>query len=302
MANPVNDLVTRFWTNGSMLYRLISINVVVFIVLLLLSIISKLFIPALASFSDDAFFLATTADLGKLLYRPWTVVTHMFTHQGFFHLFFNMLVLFYFGKDFQDFFGPRKLLATYLLGGLVGFLAFLLLLNASVTLTTNVSAVGASAAVMAVMVGLATYFPDKTFRLMLIGNVKLKWIAIVYVFIDLIGLNGLSNVGGHAGHLGGALYGFLLMYQMRNGKDIGMWFEKLLDRLADLFRKRPKLKVKYSKKEKNSRAPKSDDEYNAEKVAKQKKIDKILDKISKAGYDSLTKSEKDYLFRNANDL
>ncbi len=302
MANPLSDLKTKFWTNGSMLYRLITVNVVVWFVVLLLNILAKYFIPALEPFRGGAFFLATTSDLTQLLYKPWTIVTHMFTHEGFFHLFFNMLILYYFGQRFLEFFGAKKLLATYIMGGLWSFLSFTLLFNLSPVLPSNTIAVGASGAVMAILIGLATYMPDSTFRLLLIGPVKLKWIALVYVLVDLIGLNGLSNIGGHAGHLGGALYGFLLMYQMRNGKDIGMWFENFLDWLTNLFRKRPDLKVKYKKKERTTRVPKSDEEYNAEKLAKQKKIDKILDKISKAGYDSLTKDEKDYLFRNSKDL
>jgi membrane associated rhomboid family serine protease len=280
----------------------ISINVVVWLVVLFLNIIANYFISALAPFSSGAYLLATTSDLSKLIFKPWTILTHMFTHQGFFHLFFNMLILFYFGQRFQEYFGEKKMLATYIMGGLWSFVAFTLLFNLSPVLTTNTVAVGASGAVMAILVGLATYVPDSTFRLMFIGSVKLKWIALVYVIVDLIGLNGLSNVGGHAGHLGGALYGFLLMYQMRNGKDIGMWFEKLLDRIANFFRKRPDLKVKYKKKESNSRAPITDDDFNGQKLVKQKKIDKILDKISKGGYDSLTKDEKDYLFRNSKDL
>lgn len=299
----IRDEISMRWRTGGMLIRLIMVNAAVFLLITTLRIIAGFTgIAELSSGSTGVYFLATTADPQALLYRPWTIITHMFAHEGLFHIFFNMIFLWFLGRMFQEYFGSRKLLATYLLGGLAGFLAFFLALNLIPTMNpTGSLALGASAAVMAIFIGTATYFPDREIRLLLIGAVKLKYVAIFYVLLDYFALSGSSNVGGSIGHLGGALYGFLLMYNMRKGVDIGEWFERFLDRLVNFGKGAPNLKVKYKKKQK-TRVTKSDEDYNAERNERQQKIDRILDKISKSGYDSLTKDEKDFLFRNSKDL
>lgn len=293
----------RHWVLGTMLTRLIIVNIIVWLTVVALSIIAKFFITALKPLTEGTFFLATYADVNILLRRPWTIITHMFTHTGLFHILFNMLILFWFGSIFQGHFGQRRLLSTYLMGGLVGFLAFFLLYNGSGALDARgVSAQGASAAVMAILVATATYFPDMTLRLFLFGDVKLKYIALVYVVIDFVGLNGAANVGGHAGHLGGAIYGFFYIRLLRKGTDINAWMEAVIHYFAPLFTgQRPKMKVAHKKKNPSAGSRKSDEEYNSEKLKKQAQIDRILDKISQSAYDSLTKDEKDFLFRNSKD-
>lgn len=296
------DEIRRRWSTGGMLVRLIMVNLAVFLLIITLRIISNLGgIPSIGSGPTGAYYLAFLADPNAILYRPWTIITHMFTHQGVMHIVFNMIFLWFLGRMFQEYFGPRKLLATYLLGGLSGFAAFYLSMFLIPGLQNGAPVLGASAAVMAIFIGFATYFPDREIRLILIGAVKLKYVALVYILLDYVALSGSTNVGGSIGHLGGALYGFLLMRNMKNGRDIGLWFENLLDRLVNLGKGGPNLKVKFSRKE-ESRVPKSDEDYNAEKKDRQRKIDRILDKISKSGYDSLTQDEKDFLFRNSQDL
>lgn len=304
MAITGVSLWHKHWVIGTVLTRLIIINILVWLTVVALSIIAKFFITSLEPFATNGtFFLATYADVGMLLRRPWTIVTHMFTHTGLFHILFNMLILFWFGTIFQGNFGQRRLLPTYLMGGLAGFFAFFLLYNGSGALDARgVSAQGASAAVMAILVATATYFPDMTLRLFLFGDVKLKYIALVYVIIDFVGLNGAANVGGHAGHLGGALYGFLYIRFLRKGTDINAWMERIIHYLAPLFTgQRPKMKVAHKRKTTSAGRRKSDEDLNAEKLKKQAQIDRILDKISQSGYDSLTKDEKDFLFRNSKD-
>jgi membrane associated rhomboid family serine protease len=295
----------RYWVSGTALTRLITANVLVWLFIVTLSVIGKLFIPELRPYAAHGFFLSTYAEPAMLVRRPWTIITHMFAHAGLFHILFNMLLLYYLGSIFQGFFGQRKLLATYLMGGLVGFLAFFLLYNGSGQLNpVGKTALGASAAVMAIFVATATYFPDMTLRLFLFGNVKLKVLALVYVVLDFVALNGMSNVGGHAGHLGGALYGFLLMTMIRKGTDLNSGMERLIDWGTRVFSgKRQGMKVAWKRSpQQSAQKRKSDAEFNREKKERQERIDAILDKISRAGYDSLTKDEKDYLFRHGQDI
>lgn len=293
------------WRTGGMLVRLIMVNLAVFLLLRAFGIIAFLGdIPWLNPVSSGYYFLATTSNPSVLITRPWSILTHMFTHYGLLHIAFNMIFLWFLGRLFQEYFGARKLLATYLLGGLAGFVTYFAAYNLLPGFHGATStALGASAAVMAIFVGTATYLPNMEIRLILIGAVKLKYVAVVYVLLDFLALSGSSNVGGSIGHLGGAAYGFALMYQMRKGRDIGEWFERLLDKVVNLGKGSSNLKVKYkSTKKKKQKTYKTDEDFNAEKKARQERIDQILDKISKSGYDSLTKDEKDYLFRHSKDL
>jgi membrane associated rhomboid family serine protease len=232
-----------------------------------------------------------------LLYRPWSVFTYMFTHIDFWHIFWNMFMLFVFGKIMMTFLGPRKLLSMYLLGGLAGFLLYIIAFNIFPALDVNSTIVGASAAIMAIVVAMAAYMPNYTLNLILIGPVKLQYIAMFYVVLDFVSIRMMENTGGHIGHLGGAVYGFVWGWNYRLGRDYSSWFELLLDRFFNLF-KRGRGRFKVVKKA-GTRVPKSDEDYNADKLKRQQRVDAILDKISKAGYDSLSKEEKDFLFKHS---
>jgi membrane associated rhomboid family serine protease len=246
------------------------------------------------------------ADLESLLYKPWTLVTYMFLHYDFLHILFNMLWLFWFGQLFIQFIIPKRMLSVYLLGGLSGALLYIVAFNLIPAFQPPVPgsiALGASASVYAIVVAVCAYIPDYSIGLLLIGRVKLKYIAIVVVVIDVLSISG-SNAGGHIAHLGGALFGFLFAIRLKKGKDITKGFAATMDWLFSMFKSRPKMRVTSSKYRKSQRPSsgasdtraQSDMQYNKKKKATQAEIDRILDKISKNGYDSLTKEEKDTLF------
>lgn len=319
MGSITDDIRTR-WATGGMVVRLILVNVGVFLLLATLGLLETIGLPV--PNPGGAFGLATSSDFAVLVRRPWSIVTHMFVHLGVWHLVMNLLILWWMGGMFRSYFGDRRTLSTYLMGGLSGCLAYVLLLNAVPGFGGGGFALGASAAVMALMVATATYLPDLTIRLFLIGPVKLKWVALAYVLLDYVALSRGANVGGHIGHLGGAAYGLLYMQGMKSGRDLGAPLEAVLDALATLLSRgvggakssgsgraprRTKAKGLYTvhrsvDKEGTTRRARTDEEFNAEKKARQERIDRILDKISKVGYDQLTKDEKDFLFRHGGDL
>jgi len=290
------DDIKASFREGSALIRLIYINVGIWLAVNILWII--LFLSGVAAPGGLILrWLAVPAYLPSLLTHPWTVITYMFTHQGFMHILFNLLWLYWFGIIFLQYFDPRKLVGVYVMGGLTGALFFIAGFNIfpafREVLPVSI-ALGASASVMALVIATAVYVPDYTVYVFLIGPVKIKYIALVsFILTTLVDFS--SNTGGKFAHLGGALYGYLFVVQYRRGKDITRLFNRLLDTLVTLFKPRRKKKIHVA-----YRRPADDIEYNREKVYEQKEIDRILDKISKGGYDSLTKKEKEILFRMSN--
>ena len=242
--------------------------------------------------------LSVPASVGQLFLQPWSIATYMFLHVDFLHILFNMLWLFWFGKIFLDYLSGRQLLWVYLLGGLTGGAFFILAYNIFPVFEVNRAnafALGASASVMAIVAAIATLMPDYPLYLLFIGKIKLKHIAIFTVVIDFLLIKS-DNPGGHIAHLGGMSWGLLytLFYLKQQNK--GGILGTLSQRLHHLFRVRRKTKFKVYH---NPRTV-SDDEYNTNKKLQQEKIDLILDKISKSGYSSLTKEEKELLFRSSN--
>jgi membrane associated rhomboid family serine protease len=288
----IDDLKTSFKT-GSSLTRLIYVNAGVFLVIKILEMLAVLLTrPALAT--DVVNYLAIPASMPVLLSRPWTLLTYMFLHQGFIHLLFNMLWLYWFGKIFIAYLDQRKLVAVYLLGGFAGGLMYVAVFNiipAFAEIVNNSICLGASASVMAMVIATAVYLPEMELYLLFFGRVKLKYLAIITFLITSI-FDFSVNTGGKIGHIGGALFGLAYGSGIKNGKDIGAWLNSILDFLVTMFKPRKKLKVTYKK-------PTNDFEYNKTKVEHQHAIDHILDKISKGGYESLTKEEKDLLFRES---
>ncbi len=292
MTNPFVAEIKNQFKNGSALIKLIFINVAVFLVVNIISLILYFFtiengmIHVISS-------LSLPADLSQLIHRPWTVITYMFLHEEIFHLLFNMLVLYFGGQIFLQFLNNKKLVATYLLGGISGGFLYILLFNILPVfkgVSTISIALGASASVMAILIAAATYVPNFVVRLIFLGNVKLKYIALVYVLLDMVSIQ-KENPGGHIAHLGGALFGYLYIRQLQKGNDIASGLHWLLDYLKNLFSFKRKLKVVYK-----SPKSKNDYEFNAQKKANQQRIDVILDKIAKSGYDSLSGEEKAILF------
>lgn len=288
----IDDLKHQYKT-GTTLVKFIFINVAVFVLVHIIGLIIYFFTGVPGS-ELVAYWLSLPADLEQLLYRPWTIITYMFLHTGFIHLAFNMLILYFGGQIFLQFLDSKKLLGTYLLGGIAGGILYILSFNLFPVFTPIVKGaltLGASASVMAVLIAIATYVPNYNVRLMFLGNIKLKYIALIFILKDLVYIP-FDNPGGHIAHLGGAFFGFYFVYRLRSGKDITVGINRLLNYLSALFSGKRKMKVVYKKPGKT----KSDMEYNAQKKANQEKIDEILDKISKSGYDSLSKDEKAILF------
>ena len=282
--------INRGFTTGTTLNRLIYINAALFIVIKLVEMLAVLLsAPDLA---DNALrILALPADPVAFIRRPWTIFSYMFLHQGFLHIIFNMLWLYWFGKIFLSYLDPKKLVTVYILGGLMGGLLYMISFNvfpAFAGITAQSIAIGASASVMAVVVATAAYVPDYSMYLLFIGKVKIKHIAIgIFILTSIVDFS--VNTGGKIAHIGGALWGYLFVLNLRKGRDLGKGFNSLLDSIFTLFKPRQKLKVTYKK-------PADDFEYNKVKKDKQEEVNRILEKISKGGYDSLTREEKDFLF------
>ena len=278
------------------LQRIILVNVLVYLGFALIRAFMKLFMSSMDAYFIPSQWLAVPASVPALIFKPWTLVTYMFYHEDFFHILFNMLWLFWMGKIFQEYLGNKKLLSTYILGGISGALLYIIAYNVFPLFSETVSysfALGASAGVLAITIATATLLPDYRINIMFIGPVALKYIAIVSVFMDLISVSG-SNAGGHIAHLGGALFGFIYVKQVKQGRDLALWFNNLIDRLATIFKGRSKMKVSYKR-------AKGDDDFVSARKANQERTDEILDKISKSGYGSLTNEERDFLFKTSRD-
>ncbi len=270
--------------------KIIAINVLVFIV--------NSLVPFLLGISNDSIvqWFELPNDIVDIAFQPWSLVTYSFFHGGIGHLFWNMLLIYFVGRIFLNLFDNKRFLNVYLLGVILGGLFFVLGYNIfPAFFNTNAYLIGASAGASAILIFVCTYMPNQEVRLIFF-NVKLWYIGAFVVLTDLVQLP-LSNSGGHLAHLGGALLGYLYASQLLKGNDIGSGFSKFLDGIANLFKrseKKASMKTVYKKQGGNSNAASKAD---YDKKTHQKKIDAILDKISKSGYESLSQAEKDFLFQ-----
>ncbi len=288
----VLENIKESFRRGDALVRLIYVNVGVFLLF-------KLSVVSLTLFNHSGAFLlkwlAVPADLGSLLRHPWTLITYMFLHEGFLHLFFNMLCLYWFGKIFLTGFSERHLVGLYLVGGVGAALLYIAAFNIFPYFDAMVAVgilLGASGSIMAIITAAATKFPNTELRLFLLGGIKLKYIAVIVVLTSFFGITS-ANEGGKLAHLGGALTGYLFAVLLSRGKDITTCPNRVIDWLTNLFRSR-RMRVK---KPKNAPQRKmTDAEYNRHKAQTMEEIDRILDKIKASGYDSLSTEEKRKLF------
>ncbi|WP_438422578.1 rhomboid family intramembrane serine protease [Aquimarina macrocephali] len=285
-----NNLSYQFKT-ANVIIKLIVINVALFLFATLGSWIFKTNSGALME------WLVLPVDPGSLIVQPWSILTYSFLHFDFWHIFWNMLVLYWFGQYVLNLFTEKRFLTIYLLGAICGGLLFVLAYNVFPVLNNTLAyLIGASAAVRAIMIFIAAYTPNSEVRIFMF-NIKLWQIGVFVVLSDLIQIPTSGNAGGLIAHLGGALFGYIYAIQLKKGNDIGSWFEKLMDGLSTMFTSKKKSPLKTVHKSKtHKRAPKKT-ETSSVKTPNQKQIDAILDKISKSGYDSLTKEEKDFLFK-----
>ena len=296
------DDIKRSYLQGSMLLRIIFINIGVFLLLHLVAIGAMLFnMPG-----DDVLqWVELPSDLWLVLKRPWTLVTYMFAHYGLLHILFNMLWLYWLGRIFMEFFSPKQLTGLYLLGGWGGALLYLLSINLLPYFTSNPSVyymLGASASVIAIVVATAVYAPDYKIGLLFLGEVSIKWVALVTVLIAIIGIEG-GNAGGNIAHIGGAIVGAWFTLRIKQGRDITRPLNAAIDAIVGLFNGRslPKFKrpVRRQAPEDTTtrqQQPSSNHHRPADTVSEEE-LDAILGKIKVAGYDALTDEEKDKLFK-----
>ena len=304
MAGIFDDL-KRTFRQGNIVVRLIYINVAAFVVCALLSVALGLFNISASGVLRELYL---PADVHQLLYRPWTLITYMFMHAGIWHLLGNMLWLYWFGRLFLYFFSSKHLRGLYLVGGFLGGLLYILAYNVFPVFDSQVygaTLVGASASVLAIAIATAIREPEYQVNLLLIGPVRLKYFALVIVLFDILYM-GSSNAGGHIAHLGGALAGWAFAWGIGRGVDITRWVNVCMDAIASVGRaggketrkRKPRMKVHVNNADSGKRA--ADYDYNARKKTLSDEVDRILEKLKKSGYSSLTDSEKRRLFEASN--
>lgn len=275
-SQHIGNEFASFLKSGSLLSILFIANVAVWLLMLLFPLVDYLYaLPSGSAKAGWYEWLALSSQWDVVIHRPWTLLTYMFLHDGFWHILFNMLMLYFGGTMCCRYLNPRRFGWIYFISGLFGALLYLLVYNLFPVGRLQVSVLlGASAAVLGVFVAVAAYVPNQEVSLWLIRtfSIKLKWLALIFVVVDLLSIPA-NNAGGHIAHIGGALFGWLFVVAMR-------WKNK-----------------KPRKAPSAGRRPLSDDEYNRRRADDQKRVDAILDKISKSGYDRLSKEEKEFLFR-----
>ena len=290
----LNEIKASF-KRGTYLTQLIYINLIVFVLVNLISVFFFL-LGENYFFSPAISWLSLPADISLLIWKPWTIITYMFLHEGFMHVLFNLLWLYWFGKIFLQYIDQKQLLSVYLLGGISGGLFYIMSYNLFPAFASDLSysfALGASASVMAVVFAISFYVPNYEVHLFFIGKVKLKFIALFSIILDLLSIpNG--NSGGHIAHIGGALFGLWFISEYKKGHLITKRFDHILNLFFTLFKKGPKMKVSYKK------TGNVDYDYQNKKHQNQEKMNEILEKISKSGYSSLSKEEKELLFKMSN--
>lgn len=286
MFRSIGKDIQAAFDYGSMLTKIIIINVGVYVIMALL----KAFIPEVYV-TNILPYLALPGDLKILMYRPWTMLTHMFLHDGFWHMGINMLMLYWFGNIGGDLLGDKKILPVYIMGGLSGALLYLGFFQWS-SLAGSM-AMGASAATLAIIFMAVVTAPDYEMNLILLGRVKIKYIGMVILFLDFINTASTTNAGGHIAHLGGALFGILFVSLLRRGTDLSSIFYLRKNsgrRQQKSITRKPQLKIshKSSDFQQKKQAP--------VKANMESQVDAILEKIKAKGYDSLTDEEKETLF------
>ncbi len=293
-----DEIKLRF-KRGNIITRIIYVNVAVFILVKITLTLIKITNPEF-NISGLLEWIAISANIQTLPYRFWTIISYQFVHFEFLHLLFNILWLYWFGQYFLQHYSSRQALSVYLWGGILGAILYILSFNFLPFYQEQVigsQMIGASASILALVIASAVAAPNQEIQLMFIGPVKLKYLAIAVVLIDLMSITS-TNAGGHIAHLGGAFAGFLFAHEyLKHNLDITSWLAKCVDIIDNLKKNKsykPKMKARktYNKQ--------TDMAFNKKKKQEQDEINRILEKIKKSGYDSLNKSEKEQLFKVSN--
>jgi membrane associated rhomboid family serine protease len=300
MFDSIWQEVKREFNYGNMVTRIIIVNLAIFVSFALLWLCSFLIGKGEIGIYYSE-WLGFSSNWRIAVWKPWTPLTCMFLHLDFFHILWNMLALFWFGRIVGDLVGDNKILPLYLLGGLGGSLMYFAGVNMyDGPFAPEHIALGASGAVSAVMVAAGFLAPDYEMNLLLIGRVKLKFVVAAVLILFILGLAGRENMGGQFAHLGGAFTGWFLVNQLRNGHDWSISVNRFFDRILRFF--------KSFKKSKNTRVawknpepPRRESNATTRNIRPsqsfdQSVIDSILDKIKQNGYESLTAEEKETLF------
>jgi membrane associated rhomboid family serine protease len=278
-----DDIKLRY-RQGGMILRLIYINVGMFILLHIVSLVVWL---CGAEAAQVLKWVEVPSRAGELLLRPWTLITYCFSHYDLLHILFNLLWLYWLGRIFLEYFTPKHLSGLYILGGLGGALLYVLAYSFLPVLAgEHTYLIGASASVIAIVVAVAAYVPNYKISLLFLGEISLKWIAVAMVLMAVMGI-GASNTGGDIAHLGGALVGLWFAQSFKRGHDITRWINATLDGLASMVRR----------KEPGVGDPVGGRNFkNKASEPTEADLDRVLDKIRQSGYASLTDEERDILF------
>ena len=287
MSSFIDDIKNAFRKKDNSLNQIIFLNVIVFLFLLILNVILTLSRNR-EIYTEILSWLELPANLSVFITRPWTIFTYFILHEDPFHILFNLMVMYWFGQIIGDLIGSKRITSLYVLGGLLGGVLYMLAYNTIPYFSSQVSnsvLLGASAGVYAIVTAAATLVPEYTMNLLFFGSVRIKYIALFYLIISVAQTTS-TNAGGNIAHLGGALIGFIFVRQLKKGVDIGKPINTTFGFLETAFKRDQQLKVTFKNpvKTKVTGTPSQED------------IDRILDKISQTGYESLTKDEKQKLF------
>lgn len=311
MFTSIWEDIKQQFSHGNSLTRIILVNIAVFVVVTLVRLI---LMPVEDGFTYNDFlhFFTISSNGWHNLTHPWVLITHMFLHEQIFHILWNMLLLYWFGRIVGDLLGDQRVLPIYLLSGIAGGLTYFAMAQVLTSMSFGSYALGASAAFMGIVVVAGVIAPDYIISLLFLGDVRLKYIVAVLVLLDLVAISWNSNTGGSFGHLGGALMGYVIARQLQQGNDLTAPVNNLLQKISSFFknlfgneRPRPTMayknpKVKQEQRTTTSRrartSNKGDHASDSQDLSHQEKVDAILDKIKQSGYESLSREEKEYLF------
>lgn len=307
MFKSIWEDVKREYNYGNMVTRIIIANIAVFVFFKLIWIALRIgnAWQDTPLYDSIMHFFMISSDWKHNLTHPWVLITTMFLHEGFLHILFNMLFMYWFGRIVGDFIGNRRILPLYLLGGIMGNILYFASINLLPYGGDGVHyALGASAAVVAITVAAGVIAPDYSMRLLFIGDIKLKYIVAFLVFMYLLGMAGNINTGGHFAHIGGAIMGGIFIWQLRQGNDLSIPVNNLLTSIQEFFRSitgnksrnGPRVVYRNTAKTRKSRNSRGDATTDEEDLSHQEQLDAILDKIKKSGYESLSSEEKEFLF------
>ncbi len=317
MFQSIWEDAKREFNYGNMVTRIIIVNISVF---LLVNIIAVFFFLAgqIDKYPVVIKWLSLSSDWQFNLTHPWVIFTHMFLHDGFWHILWNMLMLYWFGRIVGDFLGNQRILPLYLLGGLAGGVAYFISAQVNMSMAIGDMALGASAAVMAIVVAAGIIAPNYIMNLLLIGPVKLKYIVAVLVLLNIFSIARIApNAGGNIAHLGGAAFGWFFVLMLREGNDLSIPINRIINSISNFFnqlfngapkspprKKKPHVAYKNTntseakkatKKTMTSRRGNASSDHGT--LSQQERVDAILDKIKMSGYDSLSQEEKEILFK-----